>query len=42
LAGAAGVSEKVLWEIGDYAMTHSPVADGCRGETPTMLEVMIA
>ena len=40
--GAAGVSEKVLWEIVDYAATHSPVADGCRRETPSTLEVTIA
>jgi uncharacterized OsmC-like protein len=39
--GAAGVSEKVLWEIVDYAVTHSPVADSCRGETPSTLEVTI-
>ena len=40
--GAKGVSEKVLWEIVDYAVTHSPVADGCRRETPSTLEVTIA
>lgn len=40
--GAAGISEKVLWEIVDYAVTHSPVADGCRRETPSTLEVTIA
>jgi uncharacterized OsmC-like protein len=40
--GAAGVSEKILWEIVDYAVTHSPVADSCRGETPSTLEVTIA
>ncbi len=40
--GAAGVDEKVLREIVDYAVTHSPVADGCRGETPSTLEVTIA
>ena len=39
--GAAGVSEKVLWEIVDYAVTHSPVADGRRRETPSTLEVTI-
>lgn len=39
--GAAGVSEKILWEIVDYAVTHSPVADSCRGETPSTLEVTI-
>ena len=40
--GAAGVSEKALWEIVDYAVTHSPVADACRRETPSTLEVKIA
>jgi uncharacterized OsmC-like protein len=39
--GAAGVSEKVRWEIVDYAVTHSPVVDSCRGETPSTLEVTI-
>ena len=39
---AEGVSEKDLWEIVDYAVTHSPVADGCRQETPSTLEVTIA
>lgn len=39
--GAAGVSDKVLRDIVDYAVTHSPVADGCRGETPSTLEVTI-
>ena len=38
---AADVSEKVLREIVDYAVTHSPVADSCRGETPSTLEVTI-
>ena len=40
--GAKGVSERALWEIVDYAVTHSPVADGCRRETPSTLEVTIA
>ena len=40
--GAKGVNEKALWEIVDYAVTHSPVADGCRRETPSTLEVTIA
>ncbi|MEF2549523.1 hypothetical protein VQ045_20550 [Aurantimonas sp. E1-2-R+4] len=40
--GAAGVDEKVLREIVDYAVAHSPVADGCRGETPSTLELTIA
>lgn len=39
--GAAGVSETVLREIVDYAVIHSPVADGCRGETPSTVEVTI-
>jgi uncharacterized OsmC-like protein len=39
--GAAGVAENVLRDIVDYAVTHSPVADGCRGETPSTLEVTI-
>jgi len=40
--GTAGVDEKVLREIVDYAVTHSPVADGCRAATPSTLEVTIA
>jgi len=40
--GAGGIDEKTLREIVEYAVTHSPVADGCRGETPTTLEVLIA
>jgi len=40
--GAADVSEDVLREIVDYAVTHSPVADGCRGETPSTVEVTVA
>jgi uncharacterized OsmC-like protein len=40
--GAEGVSEKALREIVDYAVIHSPVADSCRGETPSTLEVTIA
>lgn len=40
--GAAGVDEQVLREIVDYAVIHSPVADGCRGETPSTVEVKIA
>ena len=39
--GADGVAETTLREIVDYAVTHSPVADGCRSETPTTLEVTI-
>jgi uncharacterized OsmC-like protein len=37
--GAAGVSDKALREIVDYAVAHSPVADGCRGETPSTVEI---
>ena len=40
--GAAGVDEQTLREIVDYAVTHSPVADGCRRETPSIVEVTIA
>ena len=40
--GADGVSEKTLREIVDYAVTHSPVADSCRAETPATVEVTIA
>ncbi|MGR3290404.1 MAG: OsmC family protein [Paracoccaceae bacterium] len=40
--GAAGVDERVLREIVEFAVKHSPVADGCRGETPTTVEVKIA
>ena len=40
--GAAHVTEDVLREIVDYAVTHSPVADGCRGETPSAVEITIA
>ena len=40
--GAAGVAEKSLREIVDYAVTHSPVADGCRRATPSTVEVTIA
>ncbi|MFT5897279.1 MAG: putative OsmC-like protein [bacterium] len=39
--GAAGVTEDVLREIVDYAVTHSPVADGCRRETPVTVEIKI-
>lgn len=39
--GAAGVSDKALREIVDYAVVHSPVADGCRGETPSTVEITI-
>jgi uncharacterized OsmC-like protein len=40
--GAADVDEQVLREIVDYAVTHSPVADGCRAETPSTVELPIA
>ena len=40
--GATGVAEKTLREIVDYSVTHSPVADGCRGETPSTVEITIA
>ena len=40
--GAEGVSEAVLREIVDFAVTHSPVADGCRRATPSTVEVKIA
>ncbi len=40
--GAAGVAEEVLREIVDFAVTHSPVADGCRRAIPTKVEVKIA
>lgn len=40
--GAADVAEDVLREIVDYAVTHSPVADGCRGATPSTVEITIA
>ncbi len=39
--GAAGVDEKTLREIVDFAVTHSPVADGCRRATPSTVEVKI-
>lgn len=40
--GAAGIDEHVLREIVEYAVTHSPVADGCRGATPSTLEITVA
>ncbi|MEH6548189.1 MAG: OsmC family protein, partial [Sneathiella sp.] len=40
--GAAGVTEEVLREIVEYAVTHSPVADGCRRATPSTVEIKIA
>lgn len=40
--GAAGVAEEVLREIVDFAVAHSPVADGCRRAMPSKVEVKIA
>jgi len=40
--GAAGAAEETLREIVDFAVAHSPVAEGCRRATPTKLEVKIA
>lgn len=40
--GAAGVDEQDLREIVEYAVKHSPVADGCRDATPSTLEITIA
>jgi uncharacterized OsmC-like protein len=40
--GAVGVDEKTLRDIVDYAVTHSPVADSCRRETPSTVEITIA
>ncbi|NOX39889.1 MAG: hypothetical protein GXP05_05080, partial [Alphaproteobacteria bacterium] len=40
--GAAGVAEQTLREIVDFALVHSPVADGSRRATPTKVEVTIA
>ena len=40
--GAAGVKEQTLRDIVSYAIAHSPVADGCRGETPSTVEITIA
>ncbi len=39
--GAKGVNEKTLREIVDYAVIHSPVADSCRGETPSTVDITI-
>lgn len=39
--GSAGVDESVLREIVEFAVKHSPVADGCRRETPSLVEVTI-
>lgn len=41
IIGAAGVADEVLREIVDFAVTHSPVADGCRRATPSKVEVTI-
>ena len=40
--GAAGVEEQTLRDIVSYAIVHSPVADNCRAETPSTVEVTIA
>ena len=40
--GAAGVAEEVLREIVNFAVAHSPVADGYRRATPSKVEVKIA
>jgi uncharacterized OsmC-like protein len=40
--GAAGVEEQTLREIVSYAIAHSPVADVCRAETPSTVEITIA
>tara|TARA_B110000003_G_scaffold50106_1_gene49047 strand:- start:718 stop:1233 length:516 start_codon:yes stop_codon:yes gene_type:complete len=39
--GATGVDEKTLRDIVSYAIAHSPVADGCRTETPSTVEITI-
>lgn len=40
--GAAGVAEATLREVVDFAIAHSPLAEGFRRETPTTLETTIA
>lgn len=37
--GAEGMSEEELKSIVDYAVLHSPVADGFRSETPSTVEI---
>lgn len=39
--GAAGVAADELRAIVDFAVVHSPVADGCRRATPTIVDVVI-
>jgi hypothetical protein len=39
--GTAGVTEEVLREIVDYAVIHSPVADGYRRKTPATVDINI-
>ena len=39
--GAHEIDDNSLREIVEYAVVHSPVADSCRSETPTSLEVTI-
>ncbi|MGI9355666.1 MAG: OsmC family protein [Rhizobiaceae bacterium] len=40
--GAKGIDQQILRDIVDYAVEHSPVADGCRAATPSTLEVTIS
>ena len=40
--GAEGVDRQVLQDIVDYAVKHSPVADNCRTDTPSTVEITIA
>ncbi|MCJ8324784.1 MAG: OsmC family protein [Rhizobiales bacterium] len=40
--GATGIEEKVLRDIVDFSVTHSPVADACRRAIPSKVEVRIA
>lgn len=42
IIGATGVSEEALREIVDFAVAHSPVAEGTRRATPTKLEITTA
>jgi uncharacterized OsmC-like protein len=39
--GAKGVDDTTLRQIVDYAIAHSPVADGCRAATPSTVEITI-
>jgi uncharacterized OsmC-like protein len=40
--GAMGIDDDTLRQIIDYALVHSPVADGCRAATPSTVEITIA